>query len=231
MFLLTLLLTTITSTADDPPAPKALFRPERIETLINPACSQCVDEAKRKAGELRGDDRVLCWVRGKYDGGAIPYRWFLVPYRVISDTYGVFVYDADTDFVRGYPASLDFRFHGWRNGAMVMRRQDGTLFDCVTGDAFEGPGKGERLTPIPTLETDWGPWPKSSPGTVAYQMIPRFQPQPIPLIGLSESRESRPALDPRLGTEDRVFAWSLGARRPPGRSRTWEIGPSPRRFH
>jgi len=40
---------------------------------------------------------------GKYDGGAIPYRWFLVPYRVISDTYGVFVYDADADFVRGYP--------------------------------------------------------------------------------------------------------------------------------
>ena len=38
---------------------------------------------------------MLCWIRGKYDGGAIPYRCFLVPYRVISDTYGVFVYDPD----------------------------------------------------------------------------------------------------------------------------------------
>src|SRR5262249_1610701 len=79
---------------------KSLFRPEMFETLINPACSHCVDEARRKAGDLRSDDRVLAWIRGKYDGGAIPYRWFLVPYRVISDTYGVFVYDADADFVR-----------------------------------------------------------------------------------------------------------------------------------
>src|SRR5262249_29143225 len=160
---------------DDPPGPKTAYRPGRFETLINPDCSHCVDEAKRKAGELRDDDRVLCWVRGKYDGGAIPYRWFLSPYRVISDTYGVFVYDADA--VRGYPASLDFRFHGWRNGVMVMRRQDGTLFDCLTGLAFDGPGKGERLAPIPTMESDWGPWLRSSPGTVAYQMVAKFQPQ------------------------------------------------------
>src|SRR4051812_50070777 len=97
------------------------YRPELFRTLINPACSHCRDEARRKAGELRDQDRVLAWVRGKYEGGAIPYRWFLVPHRVISDTYGVFVYDADANFVRGYPASLDYRFHGWRNGVMVMK--------------------------------------------------------------------------------------------------------------
>ncbi len=136
--------------------PKSLFRPEMFETLINPACSHCVDESRRKAGALRDDDRVLAWIRGKYDGGAIPYRWFLVPYRVISDTYGVFVYDADADFVRGYPASLDYRFHGWRNGVMVMRHKDGTLFDCLTGLAFDGPRKGEQLTPIPTIEIGLG---------------------------------------------------------------------------
>ena len=151
--------------------PSTTFRPEMFETLINPACSHCIDESKRKAGELRDDDRVLSWVRGKYDGGAIPYRWFLVPYRVISDTYGVFVYDADADFVRGYPASLDYRFHGWRNGVMVMRHKDGTLFDCLTGLAFDGPRKGEQLTPIPTIETDWGPWLKANSGTVAYAMV------------------------------------------------------------
>ena len=128
----------------------------------------------------RDDDRVLSWIRGKYDGGAIPYRWFLVPYRVISDTYGVFVYDADADFVRGYPASLDYRFHGWRNGVMVMKHKDGTLFDCLTGLAFDGPRKGEQLTPIPTIESDWGPWLKANPGTVAYQMVSKFQPQAMP---------------------------------------------------
>lgn len=215
MLALTLMLAIHPFGGDDP---RAVFRPDRFETLINPACSHCVDEAKRKAGELRDDDRVLCWVRGKYDGGAIPYRWFLVPYRVISDTYGVFVYDADADFVQGFPASLDFRFHGWRNGVMVMRRLDGTLFDCLTGVAFDGPGKGERLTPIPTLETNWGPWLKSSPGTVAYQMVPKFQPQPLPTAALSESRATRPAADPRLPGDDRVFGLTLG-----GATRAWPL--------
>jgi len=197
---------------------KAVFRPEMFETLINPACSHCVDESRRKAGELRDHDRVLAWVRGKYDGGAIPLRWFLVPYRVISDTYGVFVYDADADFVRGYPASLDYRFHGWRNGVMVMRHNDGTLFDCLTGLAFDGPRKGEHLTPIPTIETDWGPWLAANPGTVAYAMVSKFQPQEIPRGTLVESRNTRPQPDSRLGAEDRVFGLTLD-----GSSRAWPL--------
>jgi hypothetical protein len=188
---------------------KAIFRPEMFETLVNPACSHCVDESRRKAGALRDDDRVLCWIRGKYDGGAIPYRWFLVPYRVISDTYGVFVYDADADFVRGYPASLDYRFHGWRNGIMVMRHKDGTLFDCLTGLAFDGPRAGTRLTPIPTIESNWGPWLKANPGTVAYAMVSKFQPQSVPTSLLPESRQTRPKPDPRLDPEERVFGLAL----------------------
>jgi hypothetical protein len=190
--------------------PKSIFRPDLFETLVNPACSHCVDEARRQAGALHGDDRVLAWIRGKYDGGAIPYRWFLVPYRVISDTYGVFVYDADADFVRGYPASLDYRFHGWRNGVMVMRHKDGTMFDCLTGLAFDGPRKGEQLAPIPTIETDWGPWLKAQPGTVAYAMVARFQPQSVPTSLLPESRNTRPEPDPRLGAEERVFGLTRG---------------------
>ena len=61
-----------------------------------------MDEAKRRKDELKDDDRVLCWTRGKYDGGAIPFRFFLNPYRVISDTYGVFVYDPDAGYARGF---------------------------------------------------------------------------------------------------------------------------------
>jgi Protein of unknown function (DUF3179) len=218
MFAINLVLIALASGPIDDKQPSAIFRPEMFETLINPACSHCIDESKRKAGELRGDDRVLSWVRGKYDGGAIPYRWFLVPYRVISDTYGVFVYDADADFVRGYPASLDYRFHGWRNGVMVMRHNDGTLFDCLTGMAFDGPRKGEQLTPIPTIETDWGPWLKANPGTVAYQMISKFQPQAIPVAQLPESRKTRPAADLRLGAEERVFGLTID-----GTSRAWPL--------
>jgi hypothetical protein len=202
----------------DGPESKSLFRPDMFETLVNPACSHCVDESRRAAGALHDQDRVLAWVRGKYDGGAIPYRWFLVPYRVISDTYGVFVYDADADFIRGWPASLDYRFHGWRNGVMVMRHKDGTLFDCLTGLAFDGPRKGEQLAPIPTIETDWGPWLKANPGTVAYAMVSKFQPQPIPKAIITESRQTRPHLDPRLDGDERVLGLAHG-----GESRAWPI--------
>jgi hypothetical protein len=218
MISLSLLLAVLASDPGSRDESKAHFRPEMFETLVNPACSHCIDESRRKAGVLRDEDRVLSWIRGKYDGGAIPYRWFLVPYRVISDTYGVFVYDADADFVRGYPASLDYRFHGWRNGVMVMRHQDGTLFDCLTGLAFDGPRRGERLTPIPTIETDWGPWLKANPGTVAYAMVPKFQPQSVPTSVLPESRVTRPAPDRRLEAEERVFGLALA-----GGSRAWPL--------
>ena len=218
MIAMGVMLAALAGGPDDDRDPKTLFRPEMFETLINPACSHCIDESKRKAGALRDDDRVLAWIRGKYDGGAIPYRWFLVPYRVISDTYGVFVYDADADFVRGYPASLDYRFHGWRNGVMVMRHQDGTLFDCLTGVAFDGPRKGEQLTPLPNIETDWGPWLKANPGTVAYAMVAKFQPQSIPATQLAESRSTRLAPDARLGADERVFGLTVD-----GSSQAWPL--------
>ena len=218
MLTLGVLLAALAAGPDDEAGPKTLFRPEMFETLVNPDCSHCVDEARKKAGVLRDDDRVLAWIRGQYDGGAIPYRWFLVPYRVISDSYGVFVYDADADFVRGWPASYDYRFHGWRNGVMVMRHKDGTLFDCLTGVAFDGPRKGEQLTPVPTIESDWGPWLKENPGTVAYEMVSKFQPQSLPRSVLPESRKTRPEPDPRLDSEERVFGLAQGEE-----SRAWPL--------
>ena len=218
MITLCVWLATLAAAPGDDSGAKTLFEPEMFRTLVDPDCSHCVDEARRKPGVLLDDDRVLAWIRGQYDGGAIPYRWFLVPYRVISDSYGVFVYDPDAGFVRGWPASYDFRFHGWRNGVMVMRHKDGTLFDCLTGLAFEGPRKGEQLTPLPTIETDWGPWLKANPGTVAYEMKPVFQPQPLPVSVLAGSRKTRPAPDPRLDPEERVFGLTHE-----GESRAWPL--------
>ena len=136
--------------------PRLIAQPDAFKTLVNPMCSHCRDEAKRRAEDLKSGDRVLCWIRGYSDGGAIPYRFFLNPYRVISDTYGVFVYDPDAGYARGFTASLDFRFHGWRNGVMVMKHKDGTLYSCLTGIAFDGPRKGDKLKAAPTLVSDWG---------------------------------------------------------------------------
>jgi hypothetical protein len=194
-----------------PPAdPRLVVRPDAFKTLVNPNCSHCRDEAKRRAGELRPDDRVLCWVRGYSDGGAIPFRFFLEPYRVISDTYGVFVYDPDAGFARGFAPSLDFTFHGWRDGVMVMRHKDGTLYSCLSGTAFAGPRKGQRLEPVPTLVSDWGFWLKRYPGAVAYRMFDRYQPVEravAPHEGSVKSR--RPSTDPRLPPSTPV----LGVRR------------------
>src|SRR5213595_318363 len=138
--------------------PNFIIRPDAFTTLVNPACSHCRDEAKRRAADLKPGDRVLAWTRGYSDGGAIPVRFFLAPYRVISDSYGVFVYDPDAGFARGFAASYDFRFHGWRNGVMVMRHKDGTLYSCLSGLAFDGPKKGTRLKPVPAVVSDWGWW-------------------------------------------------------------------------
>lgn len=183
--------------------------PGKERTLVNPACSHCKDEARRRKDDLRPDDRVLCWIRGKYDGGAIPFRFFLYAYPVISDTYGVFVLDHDAGFARAFAPSLDFTLHGWRNGVQVIRHKDGTLFSSLTGIAFAGKRKDERLSPVPTLQCDWGPWVSRYPDTVAFHLFPRYAALPAPGPGKA-SLESRGKVDPRLPAEERVFGLSVG---------------------
>ena len=185
--------------------PILIAKPGAFKTLVNPACSHCVDEAKRRKEELREDDRVLAWIRGYSEGGAIPYRFFLNPYRVISDSYGVFVYDPDAGFARGFAPSYDFSFYGWRNGVMVMKHKDGTLYSCLTGLAVDGPKKGTRLEPVPTLVSDWGFWLKRYPGGVAYKMFEKYQPVELPRAPREESRKSRAPVDKRLAEETLVL--------------------------
>ncbi|HMC65678.1 MAG TPA: DUF3179 domain-containing (seleno)protein [Gemmataceae bacterium] len=183
---------------------KLILKPEAFPTLVNPNCSHCRDEAERRAGELRAGDRVLCWLRGYSDGGAIPYRFFLNPYRVISDSYGVFVYDPDAGYARGFAPSYDFRFHGWRNGVMVMKHKDGTVYSCLTGLAFDGPRKGTRLHAIPTLVSDWADWLKQYPHAVAYHMFDKYKPVELPAKVNEDSRKSRLRPDPRLSADAAV---------------------------
>ena len=180
-------------------------KPEAFKTLVNPECSHCQIESARRASELRDDDRVLCWIRGYSDGGAIPIRFFLNSYRVISDTYGVFVYDPDAGYARGFAPSLDFTFYGWRNGVMVMKHKDGTLYSCLSGRAFDGPRKGERLEPVPTLVSDWGFWLKRYPDNVAYNMFDKYQPVDLPATVNVDSQKSRIPVDERLSADTEVL--------------------------
>ncbi len=190
------------SRADDPPV---VAEPDAFKTLVNPMCSHCRDEAKRRAAELKPHDRVLCWTRGYSDGGAIPIRFFLNTYRVISDSYGVFVYDPDAGYVRAYEPSYEFRFHGWRNGVMVMKHKDGTLYSCLSGVAFEGANKGKRLKPIPALASEWGFWLEHYPGAVAYHMFEKYKPVELPTSENAESVNSRGKTDGRLDTDAPVL--------------------------
>ncbi len=182
-----------------------ITKPETFPTLVNPNCSHCRDEATLRAGDLQDDDRVLCWIRGYSNGGAIPHRFFLNKWRVISDSYGVFVYDSDAGFVRGYAPSYEFSFHGWRNGVMVMERMDGTLFSCLSGEAFAGPGKGTRLEPVPTLPSDWGFWLKHYPDAVAYRMFDKYQSVPLPSDPNQDSVSTRGPFDARLTADEVVL--------------------------
>ena len=192
------------------PAQEIVARPDVFPTLVNPMCSHCRDEAKRRAGDLKADDRVLCWIRGYSDGGAIPYRFFLNKYPVISDTYGVFVRDPDAGFARGFAPSLDFTFHGWRNGVMVMKHKDGTLYSCLTGIAFDGPKKGEKLKAVPTLVSDWGPWLERYPQNVAYHMFDKYQPVEAAAKPSADSLKSRGPADKRLSADAAVLGVTAG---------------------
>jgi hypothetical protein len=195
------------SAADEP---KWIIKPEVFQTLVNPNCSHCRDEAKRRAGELREDDRVLCWIRGYSDGGAIPFRFFLNTYRVISDSYGVFVYDREAGYARGFAPSYHFRFHGWRNGVMVMKDRDGTLYSCLSGTAFDGPRKGSRLQPIPTLVSDWGYWLEHYPHAVAYHMFEKYQPKELSAELSEDALRSRGPSDARLPQDQEVLGVADG---------------------
>jgi Protein of unknown function (DUF3179) len=193
--------------------PILFAKPDAFQTLVNPNCSHCIDESKSRAADLRADDPVLAWTRGKYNGGAIPIRFFLNPFRVISDTYGVFVFDPDAGFARGYEPSLDFRFYGWRNGIMVMRHKDGTLFSTLSGRAFDGPRKGEQLKPIATLRTNWGHWQRAYPGSVAYRMFEKYQPIELPKHDNADSKQTRGAIDRRLAENAVVLGVSIDGKR------------------
>jgi Protein of unknown function (DUF3179) len=185
-------------------------KPEAFESLLHPNCSHCLIEAERRKDELRPNDPVLSWIQVQADGyindGAIPLRFFLSAHRILDDGWGLFVYDPDAGFARGFaPGGGPFRFHGWRNGVMVIKSGDGTLYSSLSGLAFEGPKNGARLQPEPTLVTNWGFWQKRYPQAVTFTMYDKFKPVELPTAVNNDSRKSRGPTDARLPAETMVL--------------------------
>src|SRR5262245_24690736 len=198
--------------ADEPAkGPTLIAKPDAFKALLGPDCSHCLVEAQRRKSELRADDRALCWRQVFQDGytndGAIPLRFFLNTHRILNDGWGMFVYDPDAGFARGFsPGGGPYVFHGWRNGVMVIKsKKDGTLYSALTGIAFDGPRKGTRLEPRTTLVTDWGFWHERYPQALAYTMYDKYQPVELPTTVNEDSRKSRGPADPRLPADTMVL--------------------------
>ncbi len=185
---------------------KLIARPGLFQSLTEPPCSYCSTENRK--GLIGDHDRVLAWIRGAHNGGALPLRFFISAPRVINDTYGLFFYDPDGGYVSAFKKDSGYEFYGWRGGVMVAKGKDGTLWSALSGIAFEGPQKGKRLERIPSLMTEWGHWLMLHPESTAYNL---FDGKKYPLVELplqitGEAKEAMGKMDARL----EPFATVLG---------------------
>ncbi|MEM9658065.1 MAG: DUF3179 domain-containing (seleno)protein [Planctomycetota bacterium] len=171
---------------------------ENVEPITEPPCSYCSTQHVKSL--IRGDDRVIAWLRAAHNGGAFPIRLFLAGPRVVNDTYGLFFYDPDGGYVAAYQKDYGYRFHGWRNGVMVVEGEDGTLWSALSGQAIAGPQQGARLTRIPSLVTDWHYWLMLHPESTTYDLFDgqKYASAPLPNQRSEGARESLKRQDDRL---------------------------------
>lgn len=177
----------------------------RFRALTEPPCSYC--STQHRKGLVAGKDRVVAWLRAAHNGGAVPLRHFLSSTRVINDTYGLFFYDPDGGYVAAYEKDYGYQLIGWRKGVMVVQGEDGTLWSALSGIAFDGPKKGQRLKRIPSLVTDWGHWMMLHPESTAYDLFDgkKYAVTPLPTRMSDEARRSMGQIDARLKPAARVL--------------------------
>ncbi|MBI1842821.1 MAG: DUF3179 domain-containing protein [Verrucomicrobia bacterium] len=190
--------------------PTQVLRPGLFKQLTEPPCSYCSTEHRK--GFIRQDDRVVAWIRGAHNGGAISIRHFLAAPRVINDTYGLFFYDPDGGYVSAFKKDKGYEFHGWRHGVMMVKGPDGTLWSGLSGAAFEGPKKGQRLERLPSLVTDWGHWLMLHPESTAYDLFDgkRYPSADLPGEIRAEALESMGEPDSRLNRDAVVLGVEVG---------------------
>jgi len=192
------------------PSPNLLAKPGLFKSLTEPPCSYA--STQNRKGFIRNDDRVIAWVRGAHNGGAIPIRLFLSAPRVINDTYGLFFYDPDGGYVSAFKKDYGYEFFGWRSGVMMVKGRDGTLCSALSGRALEGPKKGERLERIPSLLTDWGYWLMLHPESTAYDLFDgkKYPAAELPTVLSVEAKETMGVVDARLKPQTRVLGVEIG---------------------
>ncbi len=205
------LVTTSALGQDAPIVEKA--QPGRFKSITEPPCSYC--STQHRKGLILGGDRVVTWLRGAHNGGAIPIRHFLAGPRVINDTYGLFFYDPDGGYVAAFRKDYGYEMYGWRKGVMVVRGKDGTLWSALSGTAIDGPKKGQRLERIPSLVTTWNHWLMLHPESTAYDLFDgkTYKVHALPKRMSDEAKRSMGDVDKRL----KPFAKVLGVEFPKAR--------------
>lgn len=173
-------------------------KPGRFEPLTEPPCSYC--STQHRKGLIRGDDRVIAWIRAAHNGGAAPLRHFLAGPRVVNDTYGLFFYDPDGGYVAAYRKDYGYKLYGWRRGVMVVQGKDGTLWSALTGIAFAGPQQGKRLERTESFVTDWNHWLMLHPESTAYDLYDgkTYAVTPLPTEMSAEAKRCMGEVDARL---------------------------------
>jgi len=210
-FFILILYLSVTATAEDTQSETSI-RPlsSVVAPITEPPCSYCSTQHLKDL--IKGQDRVIAWLRASHNGGAFPIRHFLSGPRVVNDTYGLFFYDPDGGYVSAYRKDYGYQFHGWRNGVMVVRHTDGTLWSALTGTAIEGPRKGQSLQRIPSLVTNWNYWLMLHPESTTYDLFDgkTYKTTPLPTASSSESLASRSTSDPRLDADTLVLGLESG---------------------
>lgn len=146
-----------------------IIKPYLFDALTEPPCSYVSTENRK--GFVKQDDKVIAWLRGPHNGGAIPLRHFLAGPHIINDTYGLFFYDPEGGYVAAYQKDYGYHFYGWRDGVMLVRDAEGTIWSALSGRAIDGPEKGKRLERVPSAPTTWGHWLMLHPESTAYNLF------------------------------------------------------------
>jgi hypothetical protein len=190
---------------------EVLSKPGLHKSLTEPPCSYCSTQNRKNF--IRSDDRVIAWLRGAHNGGAIPIRHFLAGPRVVNDTYGLFFFDPDGGYVSAFTKDKGYEFFGWSRGVMVVKGRDGTLWSALTGAAFDGPQTGRRLRRLPSMVTDWGHWLMLHPESTAYNLFEgtNYPPVELPTAISAEARENMGQVDSRLEPLAMVMGVEAGA--------------------
>ncbi|HEY4580964.1 MAG TPA: DUF3179 domain-containing (seleno)protein, partial [Candidatus Acidoferrales bacterium] len=107
------------------------------------------------------------------------------------------------------------------NNFVMVDKETGSTWQQLSGQAFEGPMKGKRLTIVPFLITTWAEWRARNPQTLALvpeaasqagyaQMVTRFANMPFGKDTMPNRSPLVRDLDKRLPASEQVVGLEIG---------------------